>query len=210
MEISKSLRKNAAASAAGLRGRRGFTLIETLVAMVVLTVGLLGTAALMSQMNFNSTESRYMSTEALLASEKLEDLNHWPIGDPQIAVTNGTTAGSLAADLRQTVTVGAVTEQVDYFDQVLISAGNGTIIETVTSTDVSGNTIYTTTTHAPDGRVTVAASNTAPSGSDMLTFKRRWVIEKDTPVTGVRRMTVVVSLVNQPNAAQFQASMVRQ
>jgi hypothetical protein len=151
-----------------------------------------------------------MSTEALLASEKLEDLNHWPVGDPAIAVTSGTTAGSLTADLRQTVTVGAVTEQVDYYDQVLISAGNGTIIETVTSTDVSGNTIYTTTTHSPNGQVTVTSSTSAPSSADMLTFRRRWVIEKDTPVTGVRRMTVVVSLLNQPNAAQFQASMVRQ
>lgn len=209
MEISKSLRKHPVASAA-LRGRRGFTVIETMVAMIILTVGLLGTAALMSRMNFSSSESRYMSTEALLASEKLEDLNHWPVNDPAIAVPTGTTAGSLTADTSQSVTVGAVTEQVDYFDMVLISAGNGTIIETVTSTNALGATVYTTTTHSPDGSVTVATSTTSPSSADMLIFKRRWIIEKDTPVTGVRRMTVAVSLQNMPKEPQFQTSMVRQ
>lgn len=178
--------------------------------MVILTVGLLGTAALMSNMNLNSSLSRYMSTEALLASEKLEDLNHWPLNDPAIAVTFGSTAGSLTADVSQSVTVGAITEQVDYFDTVLISAGNGTIIETVTSTNATGNTVYTTTTHSPDGRVAVATTATAPSSADMLTFKRRWIIEKDVPIAAVRRITVVVALQNSTSSAQFQTSMVRQ
>ncbi|MBZ5520826.1 MAG: prepilin-type N-terminal cleavage/methylation domain-containing protein [Acidobacteriia bacterium] len=210
MEASQSLRNSAATSIAARRGRRGFTLVETLVAMVILTVGLLGTAALMSNMNLNSSLSRYMSTEALLASEKLEDLNHWPLNDPAIAVTFGSTAGSLTADVSQSVTVGAITEQVDYFDTVLISAGNGTIIETVTSTNATGNTVYTTTTHSPDGRVAVATTATAPSSADMLTFKRRWIIEKDVPIAAVRRITVVVALQNSTSSAQFQTSMVRQ
>ncbi|MBZ5520822.1 MAG: prepilin-type N-terminal cleavage/methylation domain-containing protein [Acidobacteriia bacterium] len=210
MGTSQSHRKNISASTGTGQSRRGFTLVETMVAMIILTVGMLGTAALMSQMNFSSSESRYMSSEALLASEKLEDLNHWPVTDPAIAVTTGSTAGSLTADISQSVTVGAVTQQVDYFDQVLISAGNGTIIETVTSTNASGNTVYTTTTHSPDGGVTVATTTTAPTSPDMLVFKRRWIIEKDTPVTGVRRVTVAVSLTNAPKEAQFQTSMVRQ
>ena len=45
-----------------------------------------------------------------------------------------------------------------------------------------------------------------------MTFHRRWIIEADTPVTGVRRVTVLVTLnaTNvQPNNAQFQMSMVR-
>jgi prepilin-type N-terminal cleavage/methylation domain-containing protein len=209
MAASKLLRNNPTATRDGQRGQRGLTLIETMIAMIILTVGLLGSAALMSQMNFSSSQSRYMSTEALLASEKLEDLNHWPVTDPAIAVTSGTTAGSLTADTTASVTVGATTQQVDYFDQVLISAGNGTIIETVTSTNAAGNTVYTTTTHSPDGQVVVASSTTAPASSDMLVFKRRWIIEKDKPVTGVRRMTVSVTLQNSAKLAGFQASMVR-
>jgi hypothetical protein len=43
-----------------------------------------------------------------------------------------------------------------------------------------------------------------------MQFKRRWVIEKDMPVAGVRRITVAVSL---PSTAgppvNFQMSMVR-
>ncbi|HWZ42512.1 MAG TPA: prepilin-type N-terminal cleavage/methylation domain-containing protein [Candidatus Saccharimonadales bacterium] len=209
MATSKSLRKDPATACGSQYGQRGLTLIETMVAMVILTVGLLGSAALMSQMNFSSSQSRYLSNEALLASEKLEDLNHWPVNDPAIAVPTGTTAGSLTADISQTVTVGAVTEMIDYFDEVLISAGNGTIIETVTSTNSSGNIVYTTTTHSPNGQVVVTNSTTAPSGSDLLIFKRRWIIEKDKPVHGARRMTVVVSWLNSTKLPPFQASMVR-
>src|SRR6476661_4589718 len=105
MEMSK-LRRNA-------RRQGGFALIETAIAISILAVGLLGIAALLAQLGGNSTTSRYMSTEALLASEKLDDLNRYPINDPAIAVTNGNSAGSLTADVTDNVTVGVVTENVD-------------------------------------------------------------------------------------------------
>ena len=202
--MSKSHRK--------ARRQGGFALIETLIAITILAVGLLGVAALLAQLAGNSTQSRYMSTEALLASEKLDDLNRFPINDPAIAVTAGNTAGSLTADLTNSVTVGVVTETVDYFDQVRISAGNGNMVETVSGKDVNGNTVYTTTTHAPDGSITVATNANPPAAtSDMLTFSRRWVIELNPPnqPAGVRRFTVLVSL-NTPTApANFQATMMR-
>lgn len=204
MAMSKSHRK--------ARRQGGFALIETLIAITILAVGLLGVAALLAQLAGNSTSSRYMSTEALLASEKLDDLNRFPINDPAIAVTNGNTAGSLTADVTDTVTVGVVTETVDYFDQVRISAGNGNMVETVSGKDVNGNTVYTTTTHAPDGSITVATNANPPAAtSDMLTFSRRWVIELNpaNQPAGIRRFTVLVSLNTPTKPVNFQATMMR-
>src|SRR5260221_1041338 len=204
MAMSKLRRKQ--------RGRAGFALIETVIAISILAVGLLGLAALLAQLGGNSTQSRYMSTEALLASEKLDDLNRFPYNDPQIAVTGGNTAGSLTADTSATVTVGAVTELVDYFNQVRISAGNGNMVETVSGKDVNGNAVFTTTTHAPDGSIKVVTSPTAPaSTSVMVTFSRHWVIEKNVSGTpsGVCRFTLLGSPQTVTGQANFQSSMLR-
>src|ERR1051325_1985678 len=88
------------------RRQGGFAMVEAIIAIAILAVGLLGIAALLAQLGGNSTRSRYMSTEALLASEKLDDLNRLPYGDPAIAVPNGNSAGSLTSDITDTVTVG--------------------------------------------------------------------------------------------------------
>jgi prepilin-type N-terminal cleavage/methylation domain-containing protein len=204
METSQSRRKP--------RQERGFTIIETMVAIAVLTIGLVGAAALMTQMLGNSGRSRYMSIAAMLASEKLEDLNRFPTDDPAIVVPAGPTAGSLTADTSQTVTVGANTETVDYFDVVQLSSEDGGISETSSGKDVAGNTVFTTITHKPDGTVVSTVGATLPPlAQDTLIFNRRWVIEKDQPVPGVRRITVSVTLKN-PVLSQmvtFQNSMVR-
>jgi hypothetical protein len=186
--------------------------METMIAIVILSVGMLSLAALMSKMTGTTEQSRYLSIVALLASEKLEDLNRLPATDPEIAVTSGSIAGNLTADVgNQTVTVGASTELVDYYDTVMISSGNGSIGETLLGKDAVGNVTYNTVTHQPDGTVTPTSTTTVPTiSSDTMQFKRRWVIEKDTPVAGVRRITVAVSL---PSTAgppvNFRMSMVR-
>ena len=204
MAMSKLLRKKQAA---------GFAMIEAVIAIAILAVGLLGIAALLAQLGGNSTLSRYMSTESLLASEKLDDLNRYPFNDPAIAVPNGVSAGSLTADsTNNTVTIGAVTEVVDYCDQVSISSGNGNMSETVSGTDANGNQQYTTTTHAPDGSINVVKSAAAPAqSSDMLTFSRRWTIELSPAGVppGVRRFTVWVSQKNAVKPSSFQSSMLR-
>jgi hypothetical protein len=186
--------------------------METMIAIVILSVGMLSLAALMSKMTASTEQSRYMSMAALLASEKLEDLNRLPAVDPEIAVSGGTSAGSLTADVgNQSVTVGSSTEWVDYYDSVVTSAGNGSIAETLLGKDSGGRVTYNTITHQPDGTVNSVSTTTAPAMSaDALPFKRRWVIEKDTPVIGVRRITVAVSLQSPTGpAVNFQMSMVR-
>jgi prepilin-type N-terminal cleavage/methylation domain-containing protein len=65
--------------------QRGFTLIERLAAILVLTIGLVGMAVLMSNMMTGGARSRHMSEAAMLASEKLEDLERYPALDPDVA-----------------------------------------------------------------------------------------------------------------------------
>src|ERR1700693_5205545 len=91
----------------------GFTLIETMIALLVLTIGLVGTAALMTTTVSTTARSHLMGTAAMLASEKLEDLDRFDKNDPSVVA-----GGSLGAD-----TAG-------YFDDVQISVDNGVISET--------------------------------------------------------------------------------
>ena len=193
---------------------RGFTLVEVIVAISILTVGLLSLAALMGKMLLMSHQSRFTSTETVLGSEKLEDLNRRSarsIPDPAIWAPDGGTAGSLTADVSQTVPTG---QAVDYFDQVQVSAGNGSMQETIIGKDSAGKTQYTTVEHFPDGTAKSTQSPTAPAAAnnDMLVFNRRWVIEKDPAglPPGVRRITVVVSMKNNfTQQTPFQTSLVR-
>ncbi len=164
MEISKSHRK---------AGReKGFALLEVMIAILILAIGLLGLAALMAQLTGTTGNSRYMGTEVMLASEKLEDLNRLQIGDAGLAP-----GGNLTAD------------SANYSDQIQVSSDNGTAS-------------------------TVAAGSAAAS-TDMLQFRRRWVIEQNPAglPAGVIRITVFVGLLNGDSVSRantFQTSMVRQ
>jgi len=177
-----------------LRRDSGFTLIETMVAILILTIGLVGTAALMSTTVNTTARSHLMSTAAMLASEKLEDLDRFDKNDPSVA--NG---GSLAAD--------TVAGAVPYFDDVQISVDNGVISETTSTAGVS-----TSYVQQPGGNITVTQGAGLPAPTpDTLTFDRRWIIQANTPVAGVRTVTVLVTatgLALKPQVT-FQMSMVR-
>jgi len=186
METSQSLRKS--------RQQRGFTLIETMVAIFVLTIGLVGTAALMSQSVNMGAHARYQSTAALLASEKMEDLDRFPSTDPNLAA-----GGSLAADV------------AGYSDSVQISSYDGNINEITTANGTT--TLYT---QQPTGTVTVTPGGALPAATpDMLTFDRRWLITSSPTVggqviTGAHQITVLVTLTNQAlkPVVTFQTSLV--
>jgi type IV pilus modification protein PilV len=186
METSQLLRKP--------RTQRGFTLIETMVAILVLTIGLVGTAALMSQSVNMGAHARFVSTAALLASEKMEDLDRFPDNDPNLNA-----GGSLGAD-----TAG-------YSDSVQISSNNGNINETTTANGAT--TLYT---QKPDGTVVVTPGAGLPVATpDMLTFDRRWQITSNPTVggqviTGAVQITVLVTLTNQTlnPPVTFQTSLV--
>ncbi|MCL6480950.1 MAG: prepilin-type N-terminal cleavage/methylation domain-containing protein [Firmicutes bacterium] len=186
---------------------RGFTLLEVLVAIGVLSIGLMATAALISRTLQDTVRSRQMSLAAVLASEKLEDLSRWPASDPHVAVPPGGTAGSLTDDVTADVVVGASVTRVNYFDDVSEGLTPGSFSETVSSLDpTTGQLVYTTTMHSPDGSITTSISDTPPI---QISYKRRWLIEADQPVPGVRRITVVVTTLDPVRPVRFQMSTVR-
>jgi prepilin-type N-terminal cleavage/methylation domain-containing protein len=193
-------------------GSRGFTIIEVLVASVILLIGLVAAAAVVGSTLGNTSRSEYMTQAATLATEKLEDLNRFPPSDANIAVTGGTSAGSLTSDDLQNVTVNGATQAVNYYDEVYFSPAEGALQETTTSFDANGNVQYSTISYTPDGTMSQSAfTTTPPSGAGSISFKRRWVIDLNQPVTGVRRITVLVTLQNQSvqPPVTFQMSMVR-
>jgi hypothetical protein len=115
-------------------------------------------------------------------------------------VPNGISAGSLAA-----ATPG-------YYDEVYFSPTAGALVETNTSLSAGGTLQYSTTTYTPDGHMSAPViTATAPNATGSTVFDRRWIIEQDQPVAGIRRITVLVTLLNQATKSPvtFQMSMVR-
>jgi len=182
-----------------------------MVALFVLTVGVISLAGLATQMVSGTTRSHYSSLAADLASEKLEDLNRWPTFDPNVYAASGTPSGSLTSDTSATITSsGLGTELVNYYDDVSIADTSGSVSETVSIVS-GGSTSYKTTTHNPDGTISTSTNTSAPSVQGTTAFHRRWVIEMDQPVTGVRRITVLVTLTGQMSdtPVSFQMTTVR-
>ena len=195
----------------------GFTLIEVMVAALVMCIGLLTAGFLMGKMMGTTVRSKDMSTAAVLASEKLEDLNRWDNDDPHICVPTGsTTVGSLTSNITQTTTCPQATSgSVNYYDDVYphLTTGistcpdssAGCFAETVSSF-ASGAMVYTTTVHSPNGIVQSTSASSPPEG---LAFHRRWIIEANAPATGVRRITVLVTESSEKPPVSFQMSIVR-
>lgn len=210
METSRLLRKKEPA--------RGFTVLEVLFSIVILSVGLVTLSSLAAQTLSGTSRSRFMSLAANLASEKLEDLNRWPTTDCNVAVPAASTNGSLTTDTTASVSCGGGTTTIYYYDDVNISDTTGSVSETTSA--ISGGTLtYTTTSHNPDGLLNSDGSGTLPYTTSASTtavpnatgFHRRWTIEMDQPLTGVRRITVLVTLANQymNPPISYQMSMVR-
>ena len=176
--------------------------MEVLIAMFILTVGLTAMASLVAQSLSGTDRARYLGLATTLVSEKLEDLNRWTSVDPHVAA-----GGSLTTD--------AATGSISFFDDVDLSNTNGQVSETVASTS-GGVTTYTNVIHNATGYVNTAATTTAPTGTGVIAFHRRWLIEPDPVVNGItltgsRRVTVQVALSNQAvkPAVSFQMSLVR-
>ena len=194
----------------------GFTLIEVLVSIGILSIGLLSVAALIGSTMKSGTTARYMNMANVLASEKLDTLNKWPSTDLNVACTTGTCGA-----LNGPATCAAADE---YCDQVTMSESSGGDYETQTQMVNNApvtTTIVQTNTGCVDTPGNCGVANPAGGGS---TFTRRWLITAPITVTsstgavttvgtaaGPRRITVVVTLNDQTvkPPVTFQMSMVR-
>jgi len=161
----------------------GFSLLETLLALTILAIGLSAMASLVGQTLQGTENARYMALATTLASEKLEDLNRWTAVDPHVA-----TGGSLTTD--------TTVSTINYYDDIDLSNTTGQVSETVALS--SG---YSSVIHKSTGEVIASSNTAAPSGTGMVAFHRRWLIEASPVVngitlTGIRRVTVFVSLNN--------------
>ena len=58
----------------GLRGEEGFTLIEVLIATMILTIGLLGMAGLVTGIMTGNTQSSNQTIATVLAQDKMEEI----------------------------------------------------------------------------------------------------------------------------------------
>jgi prepilin-type N-terminal cleavage/methylation domain-containing protein len=235
-----------------LKTENGFSLLEVMVAIIVLTIGLMSGAMLMTHVYKLTLVSRYMAVAAQLASEELEDLNRYPNNtnspyiDPHITVPAGSTDCGIAGETcvgNFTYNDGPKTiagTSVSYFDEVRLASQQGQMSETYKMPctgppDNNGN--FVMIPYSPNGQPPVSYNPgnpnnvqqfqalcyaSAPSG---MTFVRRWVIEQDQPVVGLRRITVLVTLDDlsvqmyipppgpgqqPPPSITFQMSMVRQ
>lgn len=176
---------------------RGFTLIEVLISVFVFAVGLVTLGSLAALTLNGSAASRYRGMASTFASEKLEDLNRWPTMDPHVCVSTGVTVGSLTSDSQAvSVTCNGITDTVDYYDDIAIADTSGQVCETVSSV-VSGSEVYTATCHTPGGTTTTSTSGSSNAiDVGAIAFHRRWTIEGGQPITGVKRITVLVTLEN--------------
>jgi prepilin-type N-terminal cleavage/methylation domain-containing protein len=160
----------------------GFTLLETLIAITILAVGLSSLAALVAQCYSGTERARYQALATTLTSEKLEDLNRWPNGAPNVV-----SGGSLTSD----ASVGGI----NYYDDIDLSNTTGQVSETVS---ISGG--YSSIIHKATGEV-ISNQNSAAPTNGATAFHRRWLIEPDPTVNGItltgsRRVTVLVTCTN--------------
>ncbi len=85
MKLKHNYFKNAEKS----RGNEGFTIVEILVAIVILTVGLLAMANMHVLAMFVNTSARNVTESTALAQSRLEELIHLPFDNPEMAPTSG-------------------------------------------------------------------------------------------------------------------------
>ena len=106
------------------RNNSGFTLMEVLVAMVILTVGLLGTAALITGIINSNKLSNRISTATVLAQDKMEDIK-------RIGYSGMPTSDTTTTEDYNSITNYSLYKRVTFTEVANPAAGMKTITGTV-------------------------------------------------------------------------------
>ena len=88
--------------------KRGFTLIEVLIGLVILAIGLLGIAGMQASSVKGNFFSNNLTEATYIAKDRLELLKTLPFGDGALSVStrsDGTTPGSSGIAFNRTYTV---------------------------------------------------------------------------------------------------------
>ena len=116
----------ASAPAPPAPGERGVSLLELLVALVVLSIGVLALAQLFPAGSRTQVQARLMSTASFYAQQKVEQLSLLPWADPALATgrhPSGTACDTLGAhkELLRFYQVGALAAPLDELKRVTVT-----------------------------------------------------------------------------------------
>ena len=168
----------------------GFTLIESVIAMLVTVVGLVSIAGMFTVAMKTNASSRNMTTATTFAQDKLEQLgaiSFQRLVDPSKMNNNPNSHGSDDAYIVGNIEQDATGRDGSFYYDKIILAGRDDIEPEGTVTVVNPN--GTAETRRPDGTIT----NNNPFPAGRVTYSRRWVImssNEDNPAD--RRLTVAV------------------
>jgi type IV pilus assembly protein PilV len=130
---TQSISKRHGAPSYGRQGQQGFTLLEVLIAMVVLSIGLLGLAGLQANSLKNNTSAYQRSQASIFAYEMLDRIraNHTGLVDGEYDdLMSGTTSDPGC------ITTGCTVAQMAQYDAYLwktqladtLPSGQGTVL----------------------------------------------------------------------------------
>jgi general secretion pathway protein I len=101
----------------------GFTLLEVLIAMAILAIALVGVFQLQSQSISMSSDSRFMTTAALLAQSKMVE------AETSTTLTNRTEDGDFGADYPQYSWHLEITDtQLSQFKKIEVTVSNKVLL----------------------------------------------------------------------------------
>lgn len=174
-------------SRTALRPMQGFSLIEVMIAVVILATGLLALAALQGSLARASADAKARGRVAAMLTARMEDLR----------LQSGGLAEGDAPEETSTTDPCGDGDATDWLDCARAEANLGSLTVNQNVTTWSGNGTFTeTTTTDPNlaqfRRITLAADWTDATGSDHNLTSR----------TDVSSLSLVTSLVQQPDDAQ--------
>jgi Tfp pilus assembly protein PilV len=202
--------------ALGRRPRRGksdgFSILELMVAMIVLLIGFITMMQLIATSVVVNQHSTNLSSLTQLAAEKIEQLRTEPLGDPNFGVVGNpqypsataTSLGSLTTDETATLPDSSGNDHtVSFFDYVTINRRDGSITRVEGPDDTEQ---YQSVVQSLDG---VTSSSSSDSQPTTKTYVRRWKIEpyrnidNNQVVAGAFRITVNLSLPSATGSVSF-------